>query len=247
MKRTFSNNFFLEFARGTISKHKAVNVFGHNLTVGTTSETIWEGGGLYSYLTTASTLKISSSDINDTVNGTGARTLLIEGLDGDYKEISEAVNLNGQTPVNTSNSYLRIHKMTVKSAGSNGSNIGTVYAGTGTVTSGVPANVYAQIGIGENKTLICIYTIPAGKTGYVCSMLASSDSQKTTEVNIVIRNFGEVFREEAEYHFYQDTINGLSNMYIEVPEKSDIEVRAKVGATTAEIASEFCVILVDNQ
>jgi hypothetical protein len=83
-------------------------------------ETIWAEGGLYSYLTAATVLKVSSSSVNDTSAGTGARTVELSGLDADYNEISELVTLNGQTPVNTTKLFLRINRMVVRSAGSGG-------------------------------------------------------------------------------------------------------------------------------
>ena len=133
--------FELQVAQGQIAYHKHVYKFGQNVTVGDSVETIWAQGGLYSYPPSATTMTVSSSDTNDTSAGTGARTVLISGLDGDYNEISETITLNGQTPVTTTNSFIRVNRAIVLTAGSGGANAGIIYVGTGTVTTGVPANI----------------------------------------------------------------------------------------------------------
>ena len=137
--------FELQVSRGQISWHETVFQFGINNAVGTSFETIWTASSVYSYLAAASVLKISSGSADDASAGTGARTIRINGLDANYAEISETVILNGQTAVNTVNSYLRVSSLIVLTAGSGGVNAGILYAGTGTVTSGVPQNVFAQI------------------------------------------------------------------------------------------------------
>jgi hypothetical protein len=136
-------NFQLGVSSGDLSpSYKQVFKFGQNASVGNSIETIWLEGGLYVYPPSATTMTVSSSDVNDTSAGTGARTVLISGLDGSYNEISETITMNGQTPVTTSNSYLRVNRALVLTAGSGGVNAGIIYVGTGTVTSGVPANKY---------------------------------------------------------------------------------------------------------
>jgi len=123
-----SEPFELQVARGQIAYHESIYKFGNNPEVADSVETVWPQGGLYSYLTSASVLKVSSSSTDDTSAGTGARTVELFGLDGDYNEISEVVTLNGQTAVNTTQSYLRINRMVVRSAGSGGANAGIIYA-----------------------------------------------------------------------------------------------------------------------
>ena len=124
--------FELQVARGQISWHKRLFQFGTNTAVGTGFSTLWPGGGtLYAYPSAATVLKISSANANDAAAGTGARTVVVNGLDADYNEISETVILNGQTAVNTVNSYLRFGEILVLTAGSGGTAAGILYAGVG--------------------------------------------------------------------------------------------------------------------
>jgi len=249
-----SEPFELQVARGQIAYHKSIYKFGNNPVVADSIETIWPQGGLYSYLSAATVLKVSSSSANDTSAGTGARTVELFGLDGDYNEISEVVTLNGQTAVNTTLSYLRINRMIVRSAGSGGANAGIIYAGTGTVTTGVPANIYATInGDGTNQTLMALWTIPAGYTGYLMQYDVSNGTTSNTpavcKLLLVARPYGEVFQTK-------DVKSLTTGMHIEntliVPvefaEKTDIEVRAisSSASVTFDISSAFEMLYIKN-
>ena len=55
--------FELQVARGQIAYHESVFKFGFNPDVDDSLETVWSQGGLYSYLTSASVLKVSSSSL----------------------------------------------------------------------------------------------------------------------------------------------------------------------------------------
>jgi hypothetical protein len=249
-----SEPFELQVARGQVAYHESVYKFGNNAVVANTTETIWQQGGLYSYLSAASVLKVSSSSANDTSAGTGARTVELFGLDGDYNEINEVVTLNGQTAVNSTQSYLRINRMIVRSAGSGGSNAGIIYAGTGTVTTGVPANIYATInGDGTNQTLMALWTVPAGYTGYLMQYDVSNGTTSNTpavcKLTLVARPYGEVFQSK-------DVKSLTTGMHIEntliVPvkftEKTDIEVRAVSSSASVifDISAAFEIIYIKN-
>jgi hypothetical protein len=92
--------------------------------------------------------------------GDVGQVVLVQGLDASYNQISETIVLNGQSAVSSAKSYLRINDMLVVS----GAPTGTISFGTGTVTAGVPANVYSFISAGDNKTMMAVYTVPAGYT-----------------------------------------------------------------------------------
>ena len=188
-------NFPLAVSSGALSpSYKEVYKFGSNATVGNTLETIWEEGGLYAYPASASTMTVSSSDTNDTSAGTGARTVLISGLDASYNEASETIILDGQTAVTTVNTYIRMNRAIVLTAGSGAGNAGVIYVGTGTVTAGVPANKFTTIAIGANQTLQAFWTVPAGYTAYNYQTNISTGNSSNTpavlKTVLVARPFG---------------------------------------------------------
>lgn len=234
-----SEPFELQVARGQISFHKTIFKFGFNPDVDDALETVWAEGGLYVYLSAASVLKVSSSSTADTSAGTGARTVQLYGLDSDYNEINEVITLNGQTAVNTTQEFLRINRMVIRSAGSGGTNAGVVYAGTGTVTSGVPANKYATVAIGDGQTLMALWTVPAGYTAYVYQTdvtLATTQNNKYATMHFVARPFGEVFQVKDKF---VKSEGGHSQDYIiplKFEEKTDLEFRAIGDSSGADIA-----------
>ena len=234
-----TEEFYLQVARSQIAGHEFNFKFGFNPDVDDALETIWTQGGLYSYLSAATILKVSSSSTADTAAGTGARTVEIFGLDGNYNEISETVTLNGQTAVNTTNSYLRINRGIVRSAGSGGQNAGVIYAGTGTVTAGVPANKYLSIAIGDNQTLMALWTVPAGYAAFLLQTdvtVATTQNNKYCTAKLVARPYGEVFQVKDAFVKSQSTTNQVYTVPLVFEEKTDLEWRAIGDSAGADIA-----------
>lgn len=92
----------------------------------TTPETLWDVGGTINWTTAAGATTLVSASANDAAAGTGARTVLVTGLDANRDIISETVTLNGVTPVNLTNNFFRVNSMTVVTAGSTGYNEGAL-------------------------------------------------------------------------------------------------------------------------
>lgn len=227
-----SEPFELQVAQGQIAYHKQIYKFGQNSVVGDSVETIWQQGGLYSYPPSATTMTVSSSNTNDTSAGTGARTVLISGLDGDYNEISETITLNGQTAVTTTNSFLRVNRGIVLTAGSGGANAGIIYVGTGTVTTGVPANIYTTInGDGTNQSLQAFWTVPANYNAYIYQTNISTGNSSNTpavlNTLLVARPHGGVFNTKEVIVITDGNHLQDYSFPITLTEKTDIEFRAE--------------------
>jgi hypothetical protein len=241
--------FGLQISRGQIQGHSSVLVFGYNPDVDTAEETVWPDGGTVPHPAAASVLKISSSSTYDTSAGTGVRTDVIEGLDGNYNMISETVTLNGQTAVNTTNSYLYVNGFYVASVGSGGANAGNINAGTGVVTAGVPAVLYDIIAIGYNNRTTGHYCVPAGYTGYMNEgMLSAGQASGATAVTGFLKQHGPdgILRVGAI-----TTVNNASTIFnfeqpYTIPEKSCVGATAIGSAANNAVSSFFSIILVKN-
>ena len=85
----------LNVSRGKVRGTYHIIKFGENLDVDGSMETIWDGGGLYTYLTNAATVTVTSTDNDDAASGTGARTVTVEGLDANYNQVSETLTVGG--------------------------------------------------------------------------------------------------------------------------------------------------------
>jgi hypothetical protein len=240
--------FELQVARNQITGHSNVLVAGTGTSVGTSTTTLWSQNTIYTYLSTAAVMQISSSSANDAAAGTGARTVAIYGLDANYNQINETVTLNGQTAVNTTNSFLRVFHLAVVTAGSGEAAAGTIYAGTGTVTAGVPAVVYGVYTSGNGSTA-CIWTVPAGYTAYITNYSAGYGNAITAygTAFLAVRPFGSVFDTASQVRVSNGSQGWITFNYpILVEEKSDIEIRANSTTASANVVAEFQIVYIKN-
>lgn len=241
-----SEPFELQISRGQIPNHSAFYKYGSNAGVGTSYEVVWSNGGTLGYLGAASVLKVSSDSANDTSAGTGARTVTVVGLDANYAEVIETVTLNGLTSVNTTTSFLRMYRAYLATVGSGGTNAGAIYVGTGTVTSGVPATIYTEIEIGVGQTLQAFYTVPAGYSLYVTDIDYTSANSATNSALFEFRTraSGGAWLVKHTSTVIDSTDHHEWKCPFKVPEKTDIEVRAKASGTTIDTSANIMGILI---
>jgi len=238
-------------ALGLVPGYSIVNKFGRNddVDTGTLPESAWNGGGLYDGFnaTVAETVDVASTDANDTAAGTGARTVIIDGLDSSWNPQTETITMNGTTAVTSVKSYIRCPRAYVATAGSGGENAGGISA-----TQTTSGYTFFAMPAGTNQTHICCYTIPAGKTGHILHAISTLLRSGTTEgeVDIYIREPGGVFRSKFPMGVTQ---NGgqIEKNHIpfirNIPEKSDIDFRiVSVSANSAAITAAIDIILEDN-
>ena len=119
-------------------------------------EDVWDGPGLWTPPTVARIHDIVSDNTNDTLLGSGAKTLFITGLDASLLPQEEVVEMNGTTIVPTVNSYLRINDVFVIGAGASDTNEGVI-----TVTAQVDGTVTSYLAAGTSETQAAIYTVGA--------------------------------------------------------------------------------------
>lgn len=244
-------DFNLQVARGQIQGHKTLFKFGNNPDSNGDLETVWSQSSLYLYPTSATAMKVSSTSASDTAAGTGARTIRVDGLNASYNEISEIVTLNGQTPVVTTNVFIRVFRSFVITAGSANTAAGTIYVGDGVVTAGVPATAYAVIPLGENQTLMALWTVPAGYTFYMSRGSFSAASNNTAQYvlgKFMVRPFGGVFRNAADVTANSNLIQYDFEVPLAIQEKSDIEARViALAGTNFYITASFEGIYIKNE
>lgn len=241
--------FELQVARGQITFHQSVTIFGYNDDVDTSLETVWPQGGILPYLSSASVLSVSSDSANDTSGGTGARTVKIEGLDSNHNLISEIVTLNGQTAVSTTNQYLHINGLYVLTAGSLNSAAGNIYFGTGTVTLGVPANIYDVIKYDYNTRLTGSYTVPAGYTAYLTQGLFSSGQAGGSNAvtgRLVTRGTNNIKLTAAIVTLNNGAADYMFEYPVAIPEKTTVEAQAFGSSSNNACSSMFILVLVKN-
>lgn len=232
----------LQVSRGQISYHQAYTVFGYNPDVDQTEESVWPDGSTVPHPTTASQLTIASTNANDTAAGTGARTVFIEGLNGDYVTVSETVILNGTSGVTTTNSYLYVNDFYVLTTGSGGANAGDI-------TAKVGVTLYDIIATGYNQRTTGHYCVPAGYTAYLTvGVFTAGQTSGSTSITGFLKVHGPdgVLRVASV-----TTLNNGSVQYdfkypLRVPEKFCFGSSAIGSSNNNSVSSMFNFVLIQN-
>lgn len=219
-----NEDFDLQVARGQVQGHSTANIYGYQPSVSTTSIPIWENATAYTYPVSAVTMYLSGT-AGDTAK------ITIVGLDSSYNVISEAVTLNGATPVATVKQYLRVNSMSV-TVGSATNPAGAVYLKDvgGTIT-------YAQINAGIGRTQAAIYTVPAGFTYYLSRVniyTSLNGNDYCTYQNKTISPAGVVqVTQQAPFAISYEAQRVMPRPFAE---KTDIQLMAKIQTGTGAVA-----------
>lgn len=226
-----SRNVYLDANRGIHPDCQAIHRFAFHSNVGINYETIWDdGGGLYTYPTSALILTAVSTSSLDTMQ------VLIGGLDANYIQISEIITLNGLIPVTTTKQYLRINDLQILS----GNNVGEINFTNGLVTYG---HISATLGIQQSS----VYTVPAGYTFYMTQIDITSGTIGSNKYG-----YGRAmmkFHDGPTLRFFQSTFVTSQLKYeqpvpFKIPEKTDFEFQCKSSSSTNEFAVYINGILI---
>lgn len=228
---------------------RRVTALGNNpdVDVGSVPEDVWSGGGLYPFMAAATSLELVSSSASDTSAGTGARTVLVSGLDAAYVEQSDTITMNGLTAVALPRQYFRINQLLVLTAGTAENNVGDLTlrdAGAGATRAIIPATS----GISRQA----VFTVPAGHTLSVHSLFVSlnrtSGIDKNITVGLTFRTSTGVRRLTLEFSvssvvpYRHEGIPGII-----LPEKTDVSMRTTFTASSdVDITGAFLGVLVSN-
>ena len=219
-----------EIALGQVDDASAVDKFGINSAVHSSYETIWDAGAIYAYPSSAVTVTATSADGAD---DSGVE-VTIQGLNANYEEQSVTVTLGATGVASTTETFIRVFRAFVSGSTAAGGNIDIDNGGT----------VYAQIQSEYQQTMMAVYTIPANKKGYLVSANISSQKEKDVTGKLMMREDGGVFRTQGLV-ITPGTPHGRTwRVPKGIPAKTDIEIRAKAGAS-GPVAAGFEIILVD--
>lgn len=233
--------FGISVQRGLVDNFSAINKFGFNDLVPTSFEVLALGSANFTYPTSAGVVTVVSDDTDDTSDGTGARTIKLEGLDGDYNPITETLTMNGTTNVVGSETFLRLFRMSVETAGSNGGLEGTI---TATIGGNEMARMESEY---DNQTLQANYTIPRNKRGYLTRIqITSTKDNKEAMVGLFTRELNSVFKVKQLVEIYRNNIVVDFPAPLLIPEKTDIELKAKnLSSGNVSIGATFDLFLED--
>ncbi len=216
---------------------------------GTEDGTAWELMQ-YVYSTTANIDSLSSSNAGDT------QDIEIQGLDTNFNLVIQTITLSGQTRVPLTTNLIRIFRAkNVNSTDLTGHVF--VYV-NGATTGGVPdtnADIRCIVQPENNQTEMAVFTVPAGKTGYLrrwYSSTAGASKNSNYIIKLKARPFGQVFQLKHKDAISDNATSYISHNYTEpqkFTEKTDIEMTAEITdspITGASVTGGFDIVLIDN-
>lgn len=250
MSYLFSRNFYLEIAKGNVPKHSLITKFGLNEDVDTGSfpEDLWGSNGVYVQPTAARLHNFTSTSANDTSAGTGARTILIRGIDGSFNAASETITMNGLANVPTVNSYVHIHLVQVLTAGSTGNNVGLI-----TGTAQTDATLTISVNPTFNQSVSSIYMVPVGYKAYIArlsSRMNNPTANSNATVQLLNKPFGGVFQLKTQAGL-NNSGSSFVNVNFEAPFILQAKSMTKLSCSTVSnnntvVEGEYDLILVQD-
>ena len=235
----WDEQFDLNVARGKVRGASYIHKFGATPSQSTnTTATVWDKPDTlypWSAFDTPGVLvaeQVTADDNNKVVT--------IIGLDSNWDIIEEDFTLSSSGPVTGTKTFKRVYRGFVKTGASNVGQLNFTRGGTQIL----------RINAGLGQTLMTVYTVPNGYTGYmyqgVCSAQASADA--TGFMMVRYNTIGQAFRVG---HTFEVGGSGGEYFYkfafpIEIPQHSDIDVRLTSRSNNGRFTAAFDILLVKN-
>lgn len=229
----------IDIARGIVRGASSVHKFGATPEMSQNQTgSIWDiDDTLYpwSAFDTAGVLTIPAVNVAD--NG---HTVTVLGLDENYNEVSEEFTVSSSGTVTGTQTFKRVYRAFCTAGG---------VTNTGNINIQRGATTVLRITAGQGQTLMAIYTVPRGKTAYLLQGACTVEANADATGNMFVRYFGQdTFRIGHSFE-----VSGAGGQYfykfgvpIQIPQKSDIDVRATVRSNNARITAAFDILLLDN-
>jgi len=236
----WDEQFDLNVSRGKVRGASTIHKFGATPSQSTnTTATVWDKGDTFypwSAFDTPGVLVAAQVGLGD--NG---KVVTIVGLDENWDEIEEDFILSSTEIVTGTKIFKRVFRGYVK-AGT--SNVGQLNFSRGGIQ-------VLRIIAGLGQTLMAIYTVPNGYTGYlyqgVCSAQAGADA--TGFMMVRYNTIGQAFRVG---HTFEVSGSGGEYFYkfafpIEIPQHSDIDIRLTTRSNNGRYTAAFDMLLIKNE
>ncbi len=239
-QRVSTKNYFTEIAEDNISDHKFISKFGFDDSVDSSHQEVWTGSRVYPYMSTASTLYLSSSNTNDD------QPYEIQGLDANWNLQTIQVTANGFLPITLPGTWIRVFRM--KNMGVT-DNAGIIYVhldadpGGDGIPDTIATDSKAEIAVGRNQTLMTMWAVSAKHTAYITNFYASCShaTAKTGEIGLWVRPFGGVFQIKKIISINSGQTSTIKYDFpVRAEAKSDIRITAK-SPTTLTVSAGFDV------
>jgi hypothetical protein len=245
---------------GFLNYQESKRTIGRNAEVpGAGFETIWNGAdngltAIYPTITTAETVRVrAGGNANDDIAGTGARKIQVDGLDQNFNEVSEIIELAGASAsAATTATFRAVNEVCVIEWGTfEGENAGVIIIEN---TSSTQAMAAINTGVGRSQG--ALYTVPANKTMYITSIVPTVGSNNTADLSLFsFKDVSDITSPvtagkfiEWEVVDYAGAVPYDFDTFLKFDEKTFIRFDGKrnSGSGNAFVSIEFRYILVDN-
>lgn len=232
-----SDDLHMNIARGLVRGTSHIHKFGavDSLSTATTG-TVWDVDDTvypWTAFATPGTIVLAT---NVAENG---KKVVIEGLDTNFDNLSEEVTISAGAAT-TSGTFARVFRAYISEGTTNTNDITLSRGGT----------TIAVIRADAGQTLMAIYTIPNGHTGYMTHMTTSCQQNADGTGNMYVRynTVGVAFRIA---HTYEVSGTGGTHDYtfgvpLALPEKTDIDMQIGTRSNNGRFTSSFDIILIKN-
>lgn len=185
-----TTDWYERVAQDLVPNYSIIDKWGRNGAVGTTGDAIVSEtlAGVFWTPTAASTVRIKAGgNANDTIAGTGARKIIIQGLDENYEFATETINTNGASASSsTTTTFTRLFRAFVDEVGTyRGLNLGEIILENTAGTSDI-ITVDFQSGTGTGQSLHCQYSVPANNRVWLLALHYAVDGTKTNDVRLMV-------------------------------------------------------------
>jgi hypothetical protein len=235
----WNENFRLNVARGKVRGASMIHKFGAVPEVANASTgTVWDKPTtVYPWSAFDTAGPITASIANASDNG---KQVLVLGLDENYEEIEELFTLSSASTVAGIVNFKRVFRAFV----TNGST-----DNVGDINFTKSESDVLRITAGKAQTLMAIYTVPAGKTGYLYQGACSAQAGADATGNMYVRYFGQqAFRIGHSFEVSGNAVYDYNFTFpIQIPEKSDIDVRVTVRTNKGRYTAAFDLLLLEER
>jgi len=224
----------IPIAAGLLEGYSHINKFGFRDTIANSWQTIWDKATDYAYYAAATVTAVADNAGQGTTDDGG--TVEVQGLDENYAPVTETLTIGGPASVAQFSRVFRARMVTANTGTTNDDEI--------RIKNGV--NDVAVIIAGAGQTLMSLYTIPAGKTGYLMKLQGSIDANNDALFRLYARPFGGAFNVKGQFGVFASGFNYDYPVPLRFEEKTDIEIKG-LSQNGVGGGAIFDIILVDNE
>lgn len=240
--------------------YSIVHKFGRNASIGSAYVPICNGG-IYRtpQVAGATKVRVKAGDANDTADGSGAREIIIQGLDATGAFATEALATAGASAgADSANTYIRVFRAWVSKSGTY-----VLTAATGSHVADIVIEkaagsedwltISSATSIDRAQTQIGCYTVPLGKTAFLNNFYTSVDANKAHDLILMQRP--DILQTAAPYSGMRmvEEFIGLQDPIIPTfsvpdgpfPALTDLIWLGRISAGSADISVDFEILLKD--